>query len=116
MLGIKNANVLPEPVFAAPRTSFPARRCGIVSAWISVIVVNPNSSNPFDVGTLSSKLAKEVRLLLLPLVSTGLFDVEAEVDSPSLDILREGGEVEDVRVRGRFKSILKDPLRVIQSK
>jgi len=29
MAGIKKARVFPEPVFAAPRTSFPARRGGI---------------------------------------------------------------------------------------
>lgn len=39
--GIKNAKVFPLPVLAAPSTSFPASKGGIVRAWTSVIVSNP---------------------------------------------------------------------------
>ena len=32
--GIRNARVFPDPVLAAPITSFPSNRCGIDLAWI----------------------------------------------------------------------------------
>ena len=34
--GIRNARVFPEPVLAAPRTSFPTRSGGIALAWICI--------------------------------------------------------------------------------
>lgn len=40
-LGTRNASVFPLPVLAAPKTSFPASRGGIVLAWTSVIVSKP---------------------------------------------------------------------------
>jgi hypothetical protein len=43
--GIKNANVFPDPVLAAPRTSFPASNRGILFACIGVIVLNPIPSS-----------------------------------------------------------------------
>ena len=43
------ANVFPEPVFAAPRTSLPFRMWGIDLAWISVQVSKPSSFIAFYV-------------------------------------------------------------------
>jgi hypothetical protein len=43
--GIKNANVFPDPVLAAPKTSFPASNRGILFACIGVIVLNPIPSS-----------------------------------------------------------------------
>jgi hypothetical protein len=43
------AKVLPEPVFAAPRTSRPLRMWGIDRAWISVQVSKLSSFNAFCV-------------------------------------------------------------------
>lgn len=62
--GIKNANVLPEPVFAAPTKSLPSSNGGIDLAWISVKVVNPISAMAFKVfsQTVSFKESK-VQLL-----------------------------------------------------
>jgi hypothetical protein len=53
--GIKNANVFPDPVLAAPSTSFPAKRGGIALACTGVIVENPISVNALVVGSESSK-------------------------------------------------------------
>ena len=47
--GIRNAKVLPDPVFALPTRSRPSSRVGIVLAWISVIWVKPMSAIPFKV-------------------------------------------------------------------
>lgn len=41
---MRNANVFPEPVFAAPTKSLPSNSEGIDLAWISVKVVNPISA------------------------------------------------------------------------
>jgi hypothetical protein len=49
-LGTKKAIVFPLPVLAAPRTSFPARRGGIVLACTSVIVSKPILWIALDVG------------------------------------------------------------------
>lgn len=49
--GIRNASVLPDPVLAAPNTSLPLRRCGIVLAWMWVINEKLIFSNAFLVGS-----------------------------------------------------------------
>lgn len=49
-LGTKNAIVFPLPVLAAPRTSLPASKGGIVLAWTSVMVSNPILLIASDVG------------------------------------------------------------------
>jgi hypothetical protein len=38
---MRKANVFPDPVFAAPKTSRPANSGGIARCWISVIVSKP---------------------------------------------------------------------------
>src|SRR5581483_6945856 len=40
IIGIRNASVLPVPVWAVARTSLPSRACGIAAACTGVIVVN----------------------------------------------------------------------------
>ena len=47
--GIRKANVFPDPVLAAPKTSRPANSGGIARCWISVIVSNPIPSMAFIV-------------------------------------------------------------------
>lgn len=54
--GIRNAKVFPEPVRAAPNTSFPASNGGIDLACTGVIVVNPISARAFCVGSESSSV------------------------------------------------------------
>lgn len=49
MAGIRNARVFPDPVLAAPSTSFPASSGGIAFSCTGVIVLNPISSNAFMV-------------------------------------------------------------------
>lgn len=44
MDGMRKAKVFPEPVRAAPRTSRPERRGGMVRAWTSVMVVKLRDS------------------------------------------------------------------------
>jgi hypothetical protein len=61
MAGIKNARVFPEPVRAAPSTSFPARRGGIDFSWTGVMVSKPISSRPLIVGSESSSVEKGTR-------------------------------------------------------
>lgn len=61
MAGIKNARVFPEPVRAAPSTSFPARRGGIDFSWTGVMVSKPISLRPFIVGSESSSVSKGTR-------------------------------------------------------
>lgn len=61
MAGIKNAKVFPEPVRAAPSTSFPARRGGIDFSWTGVMVSKPISLRPFIVGSESSSVSKGTR-------------------------------------------------------
>jgi hypothetical protein len=60
MAGIKNARVFPDPVRAAPSTSFPARRGGMDFSWTGVMVLKPISSIPFSVGSESSSEEKGV--------------------------------------------------------
>mmetsp|Transcript_21831 Transcript_21831/g.56719 ORF Transcript_21831/g.56719 Transcript_21831/m.56719 type:complete len:295 (-) Transcript_21831:22-906(-) len=45
--GMRKARVLPDPVFAAPSTSFPARRGGMHLACTSVNFSNPKLAKPF---------------------------------------------------------------------
>jgi hypothetical protein len=59
--GIKKARVFPEPVRAAPSTSFPARRGGIDCSCTGVMVLKPISSRPFIVGSESSSVSKDTR-------------------------------------------------------
>jgi len=40
LTGTRNANVFPEPVLAAPSTSFPCKASPIDSLWMSVGVEN----------------------------------------------------------------------------
>ena len=49
-LGTRKAIVLPLPVRAAPSTSLPASKGGIVRAWTSVMVSNPMRSIAAVVG------------------------------------------------------------------
>lgn len=51
---MRNASVFPDPVRAAPRTSFPARSGGIALACTGVIVVKPISARALFVGSESS--------------------------------------------------------------
>lgn len=53
---MRKARVFPEPVRAAPRTSFPARRTGMDLAWTGVIVVKPISERAREVGSERSKV------------------------------------------------------------
>jgi len=46
LTGTKNANVLPDPVFAPPRTSKPRRPGRIEHLWISVGISNLASLRP----------------------------------------------------------------------
>ena len=65
--GIRKASVLPEPVFAAPKTSLPASRGGMPRCWISVIVVNFMSSDiAFMVFSDSFRSEKAVGVLSVP--------------------------------------------------
>ena len=48
--GTKNASVLPLPVFAAPRISFPFSASGIDFDWMSVRVLKWDASSPDPVG------------------------------------------------------------------
>ncbi len=61
MAGMRKARVLPEPVLAAPSTSFPARRGGIAFSWTGVIVLKPISFNALIVGSESSRSEKGLR-------------------------------------------------------
>lgn len=64
MAGIKNARVFPEPVRAAPSTSFPARSGGIDFSWTGVMVSKPIPSRPFIVGSESSSVEKGTRVAI----------------------------------------------------
>ena len=44
-VGMRNAMVLPVPVLALARQSFPSRRCGSVSAWTGVSAVIPAAAS-----------------------------------------------------------------------
>mmetsp|Transcript_8411 Transcript_8411/g.30776 ORF Transcript_8411/g.30776 Transcript_8411/m.30776 type:complete len:359 (-) Transcript_8411:150-1226(-) len=61
-LGTRNASVFPEPVRAAPRTSLPASKGGIVRAWTSVIVSYPIVAMPAIVGFESESDANVLSL------------------------------------------------------
>ena len=52
------------PVLAAPSTSRPASRCGIVRAWTSVISLKPCASTAACVGALSSRPANSAALMM----------------------------------------------------
>ena len=60
MLGIKNAKVFPLPVRAAPSTSRPASRGGIVRAWTGVMRVMPIAAKPSRVFLDKSRELNEV--------------------------------------------------------
>mmetsp|Transcript_13716 Transcript_13716/g.37043 ORF Transcript_13716/g.37043 Transcript_13716/m.37043 type:complete len:271 (-) Transcript_13716:143-955(-) len=60
--GTKNDNVLPLPVFAAARTSFPFSRCGMDLAWISVSVSKLLSFNAFFNGSQISSASNRCSL------------------------------------------------------
>ena len=67
--GMRNASVLPEPVRAAPRTSRPARRGGMVLACTSVIFACPSSMMPAMVG-LDRVMESNVLSLRIPSTCT----------------------------------------------
>ena len=80
--GIRNANVLPEPVLAAPRTSLPARSGGIAFACTGVIVEKSMPWRALIVGSESSRVEKsghgstaevEATPLAVNLIITGIF-------------------------------------------
>jgi len=48
--GIRNAKVFPDPVLAAPKTSFPANKGGIALVCMGVIVERPMSAKALVVG------------------------------------------------------------------
>jgi hypothetical protein len=48
--GTKNASVFPDPVFAAPKRSLPARSGAIDLSWILVIKSNPIATNAAEDG------------------------------------------------------------------
>ena len=54
--GTRKARVFPDPVLAAPSTSFPAKSGGMALACTGVIVVNPISAIAFVVGSESSSV------------------------------------------------------------
>lgn len=58
---MRNARVLPDPVRAAPRTSFPASSRGIDLAWTGVIVDSPISFSALFVCSDSSSVEKGCR-------------------------------------------------------
>lgn len=49
--GMRKASVFPDPVRAAPNTSFPASKGGIAFACTGVIVLKPIASNALLVGS-----------------------------------------------------------------
>ncbi len=58
------AGCVGAPVLAAPSTSRPASRCGIVRAWTSVISLKPCASTAACVGALSSRPANSDALMM----------------------------------------------------
>lgn len=48
---MRKARVFPDPVLAAPRTSFPASNDGMHFSWTGVIVVKPMSTKALAVGS-----------------------------------------------------------------
>jgi hypothetical protein len=60
-LGTKKAIVFPLPVLAAPRTSLPASKGGIVLAWTSVMVSKPILWIASEVGGERLRVEKETR-------------------------------------------------------
>ena len=45
--GMRKARVLPDPVLKAPTRSWHSSRCGMVWAWISVMLSKPMSATPW---------------------------------------------------------------------
>lgn len=105
MLGIKNAKVFPLPVRAAPNTSRPASRGGIVRAWTGVMRVIPIAAKPSSVFVDRSRELNEVSSRVVPVTvvcggrsslvcGAGLEEPDDEEDA--LDILCAGPlDVED---------------------
>lgn len=59
--GMRKARVFPEPVLAAPRTSFPASNGGIECSWTAVMVSNFISFKALVVGSERSSSEKGLR-------------------------------------------------------
>ncbi|KXT09511.1 hypothetical protein AC579_7187 [Pseudocercospora musae] len=62
--GMRNAKVLPLPVFAAPRTSFPFKASGMALAWMSVRLLKCAVFNPAFVGSERGRSVKEECLVV----------------------------------------------------
>ena len=65
--GRRNARVLPDPVLAAPRTSRPAKACGIAARCTAVSVVNFAAASPACCASAEMLSAWGVTLLNMPL-------------------------------------------------
>ena len=57
---IKNAAVLPVPVWALPSTSFPDNEIGRVLAWMGVHSLNPASRMPCSTGSGMGRLSNSI--------------------------------------------------------
>ena len=84
---MRNARVFPDPVLAAPKTSFPASNTGIDFACTGVMVLNPISAIALLVCSESSSVENG------SLASSWLFDIsdavmDAELDSAAMAIPR----------------------------
>lgn len=92
MAGMRNARVLPDPVRAAPRTSFPARRTGMDLACTGVMVVMPISARARWVGWERSRVEKEIRSVWEG--AAGSVVVVVGVDSEGFDAFAAADDVE----------------------
>lgn len=77
---MRNARVLPDPVRAAPRTSFPANSKGIDFAWTGVIVERPISFSALFVCSDSSSVENGSRPGTLSYGTAGGIDTSSAVD------------------------------------
>jgi len=86
MAGMRKASVFPDPVLAAPNTSFPANNKGMDFACTSVIVSKPISASALVVCSDKSKLENGCR-------SFGAFvggiEEEEELATAILELLME---------------------------
>jgi len=58
---MRKARVFPDPVLAAPKTSFPASSDGMHFSWTAVIVEKPMSARALVVGSDKSSMEKGFR-------------------------------------------------------
>jgi hypothetical protein len=95
--GIRNASVLPEPVLAAPRTSFPARRTGIDFACTGVIVVNSISARALLVCSERSSVENGSLSSSFFVLFAGVADigVDDELGSAAIGTMNVAGKSSD---------------------